>query len=147
MTLMDVSGAGLFTDSHAFASILGAALKLVAGGFFILMFAVFAFIASAVYSIYRAMVTSSAITGLQLLLRSASYSIGATVALLFLLIAGVFFAVSSFKLLIIATVIALASAFLVRETVIFLTLKRFGKYIFLFSTLRHISKVNEKEIR
>ena len=137
MTLLDVAGSGLFSSSSSFLHVLGMAFKLVAGSLMILLVALFSFVAVIGYSIYKGYQTTSLLHGVRTLIQLGAYAIGMSIALLFALIAGLFFSITVAKLLFVAVLIAFAVAFVVRETFLFLILKRFGKYVMYFTVLQY----------
>ena len=137
MTLLDVAGSGLFANSSSFVHVLGMAFKLAAGSFMILLSVLFTFIGINVYSIYRGYQKASLLHGVQTLIQLGAYAIGISIALTFALIAGLFFSITVAKILFVAVLIAFAVAFIVRETFLFLILKRFGKYVMYFTVLQY----------
>ena len=137
MTLLDVSGTGLFSHSSEFFHVLGMGLKLVAGSFMIVLLAFTSLIGAVVYSFMRGYQTSSVLHGARTLIRMAAYAIGASIALVFALIAGLFFSLTVAKLLMVTVLIAFVVSFVVRETFLFLVLKRFGKYVMYFTVLQY----------
>jgi hypothetical protein len=140
MTLLDVGGAGLFSHSGTLLHVLGMAFKLIAGSFMILVSAFFSLIGIVVYSIYKGYQTSSVLQGARTLIRLVAYAIGASVALVFALVAGLFFSIATAKLLFVTVLIAFAVSFVVRETFLFIVLKRFGKYVMYFTALQLIKE-------
>lgn len=137
MTLLDISGAGLFSHSATFFHVLGMAFKLMAGSFMVMLLALFSLIGAIVYAVYRGYQATSVLHGVRTLIRFAAYAVGASVALMFALITGLFFSLGVAKLLFVTLVIAFAVAFVVRETFLFLVLKRFGKYVMYFTALQY----------
>ncbi len=137
MTLLDISGSGLFSHSSQILHVLGMAVKFAAGSFFILLAALFSFIGIIIYSFYKGYQTSSILNGARTLIQFAAYAVGISMALVFALVAGMFFSIATAKLLFVALVIAFAVSFVVRETVLFLVLKRFGKYLMYFTVLQY----------
>ena len=137
MTLLDISGSGLYSHSAQFFHALGMAFKLVAGSFFILLAALFSLVGIIGYSLYKGYQTSSILGGARTLIHLAAYTIGISIALLFALVAGMFFSIATAKLLFVTLVIAFAVSFVVRETFLFLILKRFGKYVMYFTVLQY----------
>jgi hypothetical protein len=141
MIILDISGSGLFSQSNQFFTILGDSLKFAGGGFLVLLLTVISLFAIVGRSVYKGIEDASLITGIRTLIRLAGYAIGISIALIFMLGATIFFSVSFLKVLLISIAIALTVSFIARETFMFLILKRFGKYIFYFTTLQRISKV------
>ena len=137
MTLLDVSGSGLFAHSGQFFHLVGLALKLVVGSLMILLTALFSFVAIIAYSLYQGYQTSSILGAARTLIQLAAYAIGISFALLFALVAGMFFSLAIAKLLFVTVLIAFAVSFVVRETFLFLILKRFGKYVMYFTALQY----------
>jgi hypothetical protein len=72
--------------------------------------------------------------------QAVAYVIGISVALAFVMVSAMFFSVATIKLLFIAVLITFVVAFVVRETFLFLILKRFGKYVMYFTALRYIKE-------
>lgn len=138
MSLLDISSSGLFSHSGAVFHVLGALVKLVAGSFIILSLTVLSFIGVIIYALSKGYQSNSLTGGARTFVQGASYLIGAIVALMFVLVAGLFFTIAAFKLLFVAVLIAFTVAFVVRETFLFLVLKRFGKYVMYFTALQYI---------
>ena len=139
MSLLDVSGSGLFSHSGDFSHALGLAVKFLGGSFMILLAALFSFIGVIIYSIYSGFQASSVLHGAKTLIHFTAYAIGITVALVFALVLGMFFSLTA-KLLFVTLLIAFAVSFIVRETFLFLVLKRFGKYLMYFTALQYIKE-------
>ncbi len=140
MSLLDVAGTGLFSHSADFFHALGMALKFLGGSFIILIAAVFSFIGVILYSIYSGIQTSSVLNGAKTLIHFTAYAIGITIALGVALVLGMFFSLTAGKLLFVTVLIAFAVSFIVRETFLFLVLKRFGKYLMYFTALQYIKE-------
>ena len=137
MTLLDIGGAGF---SGEVFHVLATALKLVAGSIGILALAFFAFIGAVAYSFYDGYKRQSILEGARTLIHFTAYAIGASVALLFALVAGMFFSIAAAKLLFVTVLVGFAVSFVVRETFLFLVLKRFGKYLMYFTALRYVKE-------
>jgi hypothetical protein len=140
MTLLDISGAGLFNHSSELLHVLGAIAKLIVGSFMIVALAAISFIGITVYSLSRGYRTSSIMLSAKTFVHATAYLIGASMALAFVMVATMFFHLAVFKLLFIALLITFAVAFLIRETFLFLVLKRFGKYVMYFTALQYIKE-------
>jgi hypothetical protein len=152
MTSIDISGTGLFSHTSQITHVFGAALKVVAGSVGIFILAFWLLIGIVIRSFYLAVTRRSVTRGAYSLLRSVAYGIGLILALFFVLFASVLFSIAWFKLLLVAVFITVVTAFIARETLIFLIIKRFGKYLFYFATLREIAQVisshgNKEEVR
>ena len=137
MTLLDISGSGLTSE---FFHLLGIVGKLAVGSLAILLLAVFSFVGIIIYSLARGYQTSSILGGARTFVHSVAYLIGISVALAFAMIATLFFSLAAFKLLFVSVLIAFIVAFVVRETFLFLVLKRFGKYVMYFTALQYIKE-------
>ena len=137
MTLLDIGGAGF---SGEVFHVLGTALKLAAGSIGILALAFFAFIGVIFYSLYDGYQRQSVLEGARTLIHLTAYAIGASFALLFALVAGMFFSIAAAKLLFVTVLVGFAVSFVVRETFLFLVLKRFGKYLMYFTALRYVKE-------
>jgi len=138
MTLLDVAGQGLFSNSASFFHALGEVAKLAAGSFLILLMAFTSFIGAIVYALYRAYQTSSVLGAARTFVQLVAYVIGISLALTFVMVSVMFFSLAAVKLAFIAVLIAFTVAFVVRETFLFLILKRFGKYLMYFTALQYI---------
>lgn len=141
MTLLDVSGSGLFSNSCQFLHIIGEVLKLAAGSLSILLVTIISFIVIVICSFFIGIRNNSLTHGFWSFMRLTGYLVGIAVAMAFVLIAALFTGISLFKLLVIAITMALIVSFVVREAFLFFVFKRFGKYILYFATLRRISKI------
>src|ERR1700719_2867506 len=102
MILLDIAGKGLFSHSGEIFSILGSVLKLVAGSFGIILLALFSFVGIIIASIFKAIEHSSLIHGFRYLIRTTAYAIGICLALVFILVTGIFFSIPFFQLILIA---------------------------------------------
>ena len=140
MTLLDVSGSGLFSNSAAFIHALGEVVKLAAGSFLILLLAFFSFIGIIIYSFYSGYKNMSILHGARTLIHGTAYAIGVSIALTFALVAGMFFSLAAAKLVFVTVLVAFIVAFVVRETFLFMLLKRFGKYLMYFTVLQRIKE-------
>jgi|GEM_PF-3094493 hypothetical protein len=140
MTLLDVAGSGLFSNSAPLFHALGEVAKLAAGSFLILLLAFTSFVSATIYALYRAYQTSSVLGAARTFVQAVAYVIGISVALAFVMVSAMFFSVATIKLLFIAVLITFVVAFVVRETFLFLILKRFGKYVMYFTALRYIKE-------
>ena len=140
MSLLDISNSGLFSHSADFFHALGMGVKFLGGSFMILLAAVFSFIGVIIYSIYSGFQASSVLHGAKTLIHFTAYAIGITVALVFALVLGMFFSLTAAKLLFVTLITAFAVSFIVRETFLFLVLKRFGKYLMYFTALQYIKE-------
>jgi len=138
MTLLDIAGSGLSGNSAPFFHVLAELAKLAAGSFLILLLAFSSFVGIAIYALYRAYQTSSVLGAARTFVQAVAYVIGICVALAFVMVSAMFFSVAAIKLLFIAALITFAVAFVVRETFLFLILKRFGKYVMYFTALQYI---------
>jgi hypothetical protein len=141
MTLLDISGTGLFSHSSQTNDVLPQVFKILAGSAGILILAFWSFLAIIIRSVYLAVLYRSPLRGFYAFLRLTAYGIGAALALVFILLASVFFSIAWYKILLIAVFITVITAFIARETFVFLIFKRFGKFLFYFATLREIGKV------
>ena len=137
MTLLDISGAGL---SSGFFHVLGFIGKLAVGGMAIVLLAAFSFVAVTIYSLTKGYQTQSIMGGARTFVHAVAYLIGISAALAFAMVASMFFTLGAVKLLFISVLIAFAVAFVVRETFLFLVLKRFGKYVMYFTALQYIKE-------
>jgi len=140
MTLLDISSTGFFSNSAGFFHALGEVAKLAAGSFMIVLFAFFSFIGVFIYSAYKGYQTMSLLEGARTLIHSVAYLIGVSISLVFALVAGMFFSLATAKLLFATVLIAFIVGFVVRETFLFLVLKRFGKYLMYFTALQQIKE-------
>jgi len=141
MTLLDVAGSGLFNHSVGFFHIFGAIVKLAMVSFMILLLSVFSFIGAIIYSVYKGYQSASLLEGVRTLIHFTAYTIGLTIALTFAFVAGMFFSMATAKLLFVTMLIGFAVSFVVRETFLFLALKRFGKYLMYFTALQYIKEM------
>jgi hypothetical protein len=141
MALLDISGTGLFSHSGQATHVLTEVFKILAGSAGILILAFWSLIAIVIRSIYMAVLYRSPFKGFYTFLRLTAYGIGAVLALVFILLAAVFFSIAWYKILLIAAFITVITAFIARETFMFLIFKRVGKFLFYFATLREIGKV------
>ncbi len=141
MIPLDIAGTGLSIDTHTIFQVIGTTLKLIGGSFMIFILALLGFAAIVVRSFQQGIFHSSLMRGLQVLIRSTAYAIGAGVALMFMLLASTFFSVSFLNLFLVAILIAAVVGFVARQTFMFLIFKRFGKYILYLTTLHRAGKV------
>jgi hypothetical protein len=135
MTLLNIGDSGLFHQTGGFFHVLASALKLGAGGVFILVWTVVAYVASLFYSVYKGIEARSVMRGARTLIHSIGYVMGVGAALTFALLAGIFFGISVLKLLFLAVVIGFAVSFISRETLLFVVLKKFGTYVMALSVI------------
>ena len=140
MTLLDIGGSGFFSNSAGFFQVLGTVLKLAAGSVMILMMAFMSVIGCIIYSVYDGYQKQSVLEGARTLTHFTAYAIGVSVALTFALIVGMLFSMTVAKLLFVAVLIAFTVGIIVRETFLFLVLKRFGKYLMYFTALQYIKE-------
>ncbi len=137
MTLLDISGSGLSSEIF---NVLGVIGKLAAGSIAIILLAVFSFIGIIIYSLSKGYQTSSVLGGARTFVHAVAYLIGISTALVFAMVATTFFSLAAFKLLFVSVLIAFTVSFVVRETFLFLILKRFGKYLMYFTALQYIQE-------
>ena len=140
MTLLDIGGSGLSMNSAGFLHVLGTVLKLAAGSVIILMMAFMSVIGSIIYSVYDGYQKQSILEGARTLIHFTAYAIGVSVALVFALVVGLLFSMTVAKLLFVAVLIAFTVGIIMRETFLFLVLKRFGKYLMYFTALQYIKE-------
>ena len=140
MSLLDIGSWGLFNHSAGFLHVLGTIFKLALGSAAILALTFVSFIGVIIYSIYSGFQKQSVLAGARTLIHTTAYAIGASVALLFALFTGMFFSIAAAKLLFVTLLVGFAVSFVVRETFLFLVLKRFGKYLMYFTALRYIKE-------
>jgi hypothetical protein len=141
MTLLDIAGSGMFTNSGQFLHVLGDVLKLLGGSLVIGILSIVLLLGLIVRSVLRGIRQASLVDGLNTLIRSVAYVIGIDLALLFVLVATTLFSISALKTVLIAAGIVFVAAFIARETFLFFILKKFGKYIFYLTTLHRTGKV------
>jgi len=141
MPLLDIAGSGLFHNSAGVLHALATILELAFGSAFILALTFFSFIGVIIYAVYRGYQTQSVLKGARTLIHAFGYAVGTSVALMFVLVAGLFFSIAVVKLLFITVLLGFAVSFVVRETFLFLVLKRFGKYLMYFTALQYLQEM------
>jgi hypothetical protein len=148
MIIADIASAGLFKDGGGFFHVLGMVFKLGLGGVMIMLLTVFSYIGGAIYSVYKGYEARSVLHGGRTLIHVTGYVMGAGAALSFALVAGLFFGISALKLLFVAVVLGFAVSFITRETLLFVVLQKFGKYVMalsFFEWLRELVFTNGKQ--